>query len=429
MKKIIELKIEAVADKGVAIGRHEGKAVFVRFGAPGDVARVELVEEKPGWARGEIVELTSPSPHRAEPKCPHFSVCGGCAWQHLDQGVEIAGKTASLVGFFRARLGLPEEAFAPTMVSPLEYGYRNRLTLNIAASSGVPLVGMTGFRSHRLVEIGACPVASPPVNRALNALIAAKRQLPAPSRLLLQEDSTSKVWAVLSVDKELDGAKAAKLAAMVADAGLAGVWLSVGGRTPAPLRGSYSSPMNFSAHSRGREMAIEVPVGAFVQANSSVSAAMVETALSHSSRFAGGNAVDFYCGSGNFTLPMALVAGKVTGVEGDRRAAGAAERNAARAGLANVSIISSPVERSLPESGKGADFWLLDPPRAGAPELASQTASGPPAIFYVSCDPATMARDLKTMMGNGYTVETVRAADMFPRTAHLEVTALLTRRF
>lgn len=429
MEKIIEVAIEAVADKGVAIGRSGGKAVFVRLAAPGDVARVRITEEKPGWARGEIISLSTPSPHRVEPACPHFGRCGGCAWQHLAPLEELKGKASSLMGFFKSRLGLPDQAFGPPVPSPSTYGYRNRITLTVTPGRSGAALCMAGLRSHNLVEIASCPVATPAVNGALGALGGQRAFIPAPSRLLLQEDGRGRVWAVVETGRRLDGARAGKLAAVAREAGLAGVWQSDGKNTPVPLPGSEAADMSFHVRAGELEFALSTPVGAFVQANQAVSAALVDLAMERSEHFAGKKAFDFYCGSGNFTLALASLAGDVTGVEWDSRAAAAAERNARAAGLQNIRVVSAKVEKTIDKEAVRADFWLLDPPRGGAPELAALSASGPPSIFYVSCDPATMARDLAAMQKHGYLIESVRAADMFPRTSHLEVTAFLTRSF
>lgn len=429
MEKLVELEIGAVADKGVAIGRMGGKAVFVRFAAPGDVALVRITGGKPGWATGELVDLVSPSPLRMAPECPLYSRCGGCSWQHLSAEAELAGKAESLKGFFRSRLGLGEEIFGDPVPSPSSYGYRNRITLTVAPSRGGGSLCMAGLRSHKLVEVGNCPVATRAINEALAALVRLRGFLPAPARLLLQEDDTGAVAAVVETERKLDRAKAEKLSALGREAGLAGVWHSDGKTDPSPLPGFTPSDMTFRVGCGDREFRLITPVGGFVQANRAVSDSLVALALERADRFAGKNVADFYCGSGNFTLPLAAVAGAVTGVEGDRRAAAAAAKNAEAAGLSNVRIISSPVENAIKGEAAKADFWLLDPPRAGAPELSALSMSGPPAIFYVSCDPATMARDLAIMQKNGYAVEKVRAADMFPRTAHLEVTAFLSRRF
>lgn len=429
MEKIIEVAIEAVADKGVAIGRSGGKAVFVRLAAPGDVARVRITEEKPGWAKGELFSLTTPSPFRVEPVCPHFGRCGGCAWQHLAPEAELWGKAASLQGFFKSRLGLGDEVFGPPVSSPTAYGYRNRITLSVTPGRSGAALCMAGLRSHKLVEISKCPVATPAVNVALQALTDRRAFIPAPSRLLLQEDGEGRVWAVVETGRKLDGARAAKLAAVGREAGLAGMWQSDGKSAPSPLPGYDAAEMAFTSHAGGRKFNISTPVGAFVQANQAVSAALVGLAMERSVHFAGKKAFDFYCGSGNFTLPLASLAREITGMEWDSRAAAAAEKNARAAGLQNVKVVSAQVEKAIGAEVDRADFWLLDPPRGGAPELAALSASGPPSIFYVSCDAATMSRDLATMQKHGYRIESIRAADMFPRTAHLEVAAFLTRDF
>lgn len=432
MKKTAVVKIESLGDKGVGVGRLDGKVFFARFAAPGDLAEVEVTEEKRGWARGRILRLLEPSENRVEPRCSHFGSCGGCAWQHLDHATEIAGKAASLAGFFKSRLKLPDEAFLPPLQSPCDYGYRNRLTLHVERGISGPSIGMSGYKSHRLIEIACCPVATPAVNKALACLRDGAKSgvpFPTPSRVLLQEDALGGLWCSISSERPLGGADETRLKAWAKGSGFAGVWSWNACAPGKPIFGEAGETMPFAVTAAGKSFRIGVPVGAFTQANPHISQALVDILVDHRALFEGKAACDFYCGSGNFTLPLALFSARVTGIEGYAEAARAASANCEKAGLGNATIVGRPVETGLGEEAKRADFWLLDPPRTGSLFLAEASKHGPPAILYISCDPPSMARDLGMMLENGYEAAWVRGADMFPRTAHLEVAALLTRRF
>ena len=420
-----------MADRGMALGRLKGKAVFVEYAAPGDLAEVDITREKEGWALAKISRLLEPGPGRIEPACPVFGVCGGCDWQHIDHGSEVSGKAESLKGFFSTRLKLLESVFATPLASPRPYGYRNRLTLTVASRSGKPALGMLGKRSNTLVKIDHCPIATEGVNRVLKHFADSPPLLgllPDQSRVLLQEDGAGNVW-VLFITERSPGPKTVEaISSWSRETGVAEVWWASGGREPEALCGTGSDRMPFSRTVGGKMLQWNVPVGCFVQANTEMSDAMVARILTMKGLYAGSTVLDLYCGSGNFTLPLALDAARVIGVEGESRAADAARKSADGAGFGNIEIRALPVEKAQADGLPAADFWLLDPPRTGAGGIMPDGAKGPTGICYISCSPATLARDLMALADGGYRVESIRAVDMFPRTAHLEVLALLSRR-
>ena len=422
--KTVTVNLTRVADKGVAMGRsEEGKNIFLPFGAPGDIVRARLTKEKKRFAEGFIEEILTPSPKRRAPRCRHFTRCGGCSWQHLEYQTQLAGKAASFEGFTRSRLGIPpaeaEGIFLPPIPSPLEYGYRNRATLQISGDR----VGFALPSSHRIFSLEECPVLSPAVEKRAVTAAQNPHLLKGLERLLLQVDSEGKCWAVAT--GRIDASKKVELLAAL---DLEALYLGDGTNKPAIIAGD-AGRMTFAG-----EDGVEVKVtpGGFVQANEGVNSALRELVKRLSAHYTGEEVLDLYSGAGNFTLPMAKAAKRVRAVEGYSPAVEDLILSAKEMKLDNIEALSSPVEVFLSKGETSAlprpSFVLIDPPRAGAPGLAPKIFSlGPQTILYTSCSPPTLIRDIAAFREEGYHLSGVGAADMFPQTAHLEAFALLTR--
>lgn len=425
----VAVRIEKIADRGTALARLGGKALFVPFAAPGDLAEVKIVSEKKSHAMGELLTILEPSPSRREPLCPLYGECGGCAWQHVDHETQIAGKSESLKGFFRSRLRLEEDVFRPPVRSPLSYGYRNRITVGLGLSGKTVTPLMTRRRSHGAVEILSCPVASPRVNEGLSLVksLHSKYALGA-ERLLIQEDLKGALHFVFESRLKPGGAALGELNAFMRSGGAASAWVKSPGGEQVHAGGGDPLPMNFSDDSIAVPPVLMVRAGSFVQANNGVNRGLIESVLECAPLYEGRPALDLYCGSGNFTRALAPYASHVTGVEGDRIAAGSAAANARANGFSSVHIETAPVEEYFGRKKPDADFWLLDPPRTGAPEtVLAAIGMKPETILYISCSPETLARDAGVLLQNGYRIEYASAADMFPQTAHLEAVMLLRR--
>jgi 23S rRNA (uracil1939-C5)-methyltransferase len=378
--------------------------------------------------------VLEPSPVRRAPPCPHFGACGGCQWQHVRYEEQLAAKDRSFRGFLRTRAGIAPDCFQPPIASPAEWGYRNRVGWKVRWRSGKLLLGYFEARSHRIVPITACPIAAPPIQALLDPLSRflegfgpARGGLP---QVDLQVDARGAAWAVFHLLHPLSAAEEGTLRAFLEEREISGAFLQAGRKeTLQRLAGAERMPFVLDAF--GRRLSLDVSPGGFVQANPSVNQFLVEEVLRLAPLYEGRAALDACCGAGNFTLPLALAASEVVGVEAYAPAARDARANARANGFSNVRVSAGRLEESLRDlaaAGFRPRFVLLDPPREGAGEaLEPLAALAPERILYVSCSPPTLARDLGALGARGYRVEWARMADMFPQTAHVEALTLLVR--
>lgn len=447
LSSIDPVVLHGVAHGGEAVGRAGDLVAFIGLGLPGERVRVEITERKPRYLRGHVVEVLEPSPERVTPPCPIFGTCGGCQWQHATYAAQLAFKTAVLRDQLARLGGFADPPVEPALASPLEWHYRNTVQFVPAVLVGERPVaasrarGGTGrllcfqrARSNEPVPVEHCYIATELINWAIH-------RLPWPA---LPDD----VWAALreivvrAVPNEAlqvtfvserslarAGLKAFITAAREAMPELSGVLLAhTRGEQPHLLWGDGSLWFDLAGAQ------LEVPAGAFVQTNLGVAAVLAGTIVEWLQPARGESVLDAYAGTGALTIPLARRAGAVVAVEANLSAAAAAVRNVANAGLTNVQVRSETVERAVRafaprEASPGAsfDYVVLDPPRKGCtPEaLEGIVRLGPRKIVYVSCEPSTLARDLRRLAAAGYRLRRSRVADMFPQTYHLESVSLL----
>ncbi len=431
----VTVRVFATADRGMAMGHIGGKVAFVPLAAPGDVVEVQVVREKRKYVETRLLRVLEPSPLRRTPPCPHFGACGGCQWQHLPYDVQLEAKEKSFRGFVRSRLGIGADRFRAPLPSPSEWGYRNRIGLKVRAFGGRVEAGYFAQGSHRLVPVETCPVAHPAIQGFLPPLRGFLRSFPPAAGSLpqvdVQADGIGQLWSVFHLLRPLDPEELERLGEFARQAGAEGTLLQAGRKeTLTALRGEVRR-MPFRVRAFGEELDFGVSPGGFVQANWAVNQALVGELAALSPLYEGKAALDLYAGAGNFTLPLALRASSVVAIEGYPPAARDAAANASAHGLDDVEVLPLPVAAGLERlhaRGLRPEFALLDPPREGAAEaVAPLAALGPGHVLYVSCSPPTLVRDLKLFQAEGYRVEWLRAADMFPQTAHLESVTLLRR--
>jgi 23S rRNA (uracil1939-C5)-methyltransferase len=397
----LTVRIEKLVYGGNGLARVEGQTVFVPFSAPGDLARVRVVERKKGFLRAELLQVLEPGPGRRRAPCPYYGPCGGCQLQHLTYGAQLEAKA----GFVRealnriGKIDWPNEV--PVAAAPeRELGYRLRVTAHVAGPPGRRAFGYFAAQSHEVVDIAACPLLVPELNDAWAAARAAAEEL-ATARRPGRRGPVANV-----VDVEL-----------AAGDGTASVAPPVAGlRSDAVSIDVLGATYRFGPES-------------FFQVNR----AMLPELVARATMGDGGSlAVDLYSGVGLFTVPLARAFGRVVAVEVDGASADYAAANARANGVSNAELVTAPVERWLrrPSVRPGdVDLALLDPPRGGlGPAAAGDLARlGPRRIAYVSCDPTTLARDLRVLLDAGYALESVEALDLFPQTFHVESIARLAR--
>ncbi len=422
--------LTGVAHGGEAVGRVEGLVAFVRLGLPGEVVRVEPVERKARFLRGRAIEVLAPSPVRTTAPCPIFGTCGGCHWQHATYSAQLEFKTQVLRDQLARLAGLPDPPVEPPVPSPQEWHYRNTVQLVPDSRGGARLLCFRQFHSHQLVPVEHCYISDELINRCLGE---------APWAAL--DDAT---WSTLgaievrvvphrAVQLTLAGKRLPSRSQVEAFAArtreaipqLAGVLVAYerGGR-PVLVWGTDTLEYELAG------FRLAVPAGTFIQVNLGAAERLVEQVLAWLEPGPADVALDAYAGAGTFTLPLARRAAAVTAIEAQVAAAEAAAANAAAAGLANVAVHARLAEDVMTQLQGTIDLAVLDPPRRGcsAVVLAALARLRPRRIAYVSCEPSTLARDVRFLVGHGYRLARARVVDMFPQTYHLESVSLLERR-
>jgi 23S rRNA (uracil1939-C5)-methyltransferase len=390
--------------------------VFVPYGAPGDRVSAEVVERHRGWARARVATVLAPGPARVLPGCRWFPTCGGCQWQHVAPPAQRDAK-AAVVAEQLARLGgLRDVRVLPTLPSPTDWAYRARVALVVEGRRA----GYHRARSHVLVEIDDCPIAEPAVVAhlpAARAWLAALRV--ALSRLAVVAVPGGVAFVGTGLGRPGPGDLAASEALLVRTATVRGVVLNGAG-----TRVTAGDPTVRVDLEPGLDL--EVPADVFTQVNPGANRALVATVLALGGFAAGERVLDLYCGAGNFTLPLARRGVAAHGIEADPLAVEAARANAGRLHL-DATFEAAAVAAALARATPGTvDAVVLDPPRTGAHDtLESLARLAPRRVIYVSCDPATLARDAGALARRGYVLARVQPVDVFPQTYHVESVAEL----
>jgi 23S rRNA (uracil1939-C5)-methyltransferase len=384
-----EVEIQRLLPGGVGLAHAEGLTLFVSLAAPGDIVRVQIdrLRGKVGFA--SVLEVIKPSPDRVEPPCPYFGRCGGCDYQQLNYDAQLRAKVEIIRDCFHriANIAdLPEIAIHP---SPTPWQYRARA--NWQFDPQTRHLGYFEAGSRRVCDVEVCAVLVPDLQNTLEDL-----------RAQIRNDSfpgTTKNIEVVAGDQGVS---------------MAPGW--AGFETRNVSRRIGAEIYHFSAD-------------AFFQVNHELLASLVLEATRNAR---GAVALDLYCGVGLFTVPLARCFERVVGVESNPTASRFAQLNLQNAELKSAKVITARVgewlNRQSVES-EAVDFLLLDPPRAGAENsvIKGILARHPRQISYVSCDPATLARDLKKLLATGYSLDSVAAFDMFPQTHHVETVVRLTQ--
>ena len=418
------LVIDRLAAGGDGVGRIGAKVAFVAQTAPGDEVEVEVCEERRTWCRARVVLLLKPGPERANPPCPSFGACGGCDWQHLTYSVQLAAKRSIVEDALRRIGRLDPPKIAPTLPSPLEFGYRHRARLHTALQNGAATFGFFRSGSHDVVPLRTCPVLHPALSAILGVLAETGRRQP-PAFALCREVRVDTGWDGAAVRLLLRGA-AGKLAgcpeaaaqAMRDSAAACGLRLILNDTSGEPL-----------ALGPGPD-ALVTTGETFTQVNLRQNQALVDLAIATAAPAAGEEVLDLCCGLGNLSLPAAARRARVTGVDLDELAISQARENARRLGRAATFVRddAAAAVRALAGAGRRFPLVLLNPPRAGAREaVAAIPALSPARVVVVSCDPATLARDAAALAASGYVLRNAQPVDLFPQTAHVETVALFRR--
>jgi 23S rRNA (uracil1939-C5)-methyltransferase len=426
--------IEALDHEGRGVAHAEGKALFIDGALPREQVEYSIYRSKPTFAFAQISKLVRESFSRVQPRCPHFGTCGGCTLQHMDAAAQVAAKQRILednlwhIGRVR-----PEQLLAPIHGPSWGYRHRARMSMRYVQKKGGSLVGFHERKSGFIADMHSCDIMPPRISRLIDPLRALISGLTRPDRLPQVEISLGDhvdvlVLRILEVLTDADENSLRDFA----DRHNIQWWL----QTKGPDTAQPFYPLNSPALSYSLpEFAIEMPFmpTEFTQVNPFVNRVLVRRAINLLDPQPGERIADLFCGLGNFTLPIARRGADVVGFEGSASLVKRAAANSAHNGLASrtqfrTMNLFEVSEADVAEWGH-FDKLLIDPPRDGAAELVkSLNGELPRRIVYVSCSPATLARDANTLVNTkGYRLESVGIANMFPHTTHVESIALFSR--
>ncbi|CAG36172.1 23S rRNA (uracil(1939)-C(5))-methyltransferase RlmD [Desulfotalea psychrophila] len=436
------LTIEKVINGGYGLTKtDEGKIVLIPGTLPGEEIQTTIHQDKKGYATGKIKKIVTAHDGRITPPCPYIRNCGGCNLQHATAELQLEIKEA-IVKESLTRSGKPELAKASALIqapiaSPQDFFYRQRIRLHIDE------YGRMGFRqhqSHDIIAIKKCLLASPQINEVLTALEEHEEhgeicQLASQLELILNPatEQVQLVYLLKRKSRPADTNRAKRLGEKIASVDCI---YFIGENFPlqsayckTPEEGKVLSLDYKPQALAGKKISMQWEVNGFCQVNIKQNVQMIETVLAFADIRDEESVLDLFCGMGNFSIPLACQAKAVTGFEGQGSAIRSAKKNALNNGLDNCSFYQKPVHKACAEliaDKRVYDCVIIDPPRQGAPELAGQLAKlCQKRLIYISCDPATLTRDLAELSKQGFQIKKIQPIDMFPQTYHIENVVLL----
>jgi 23S rRNA (uracil1939-C5)-methyltransferase len=415
-------RIEKLVPGGAGMARRADGSIGFAMGAlPGETIEIERISQKKGYAQARGFRLLEASAERVTPLCPVAASCGGCDWLHLSYDAQLRHKAALLAEALTRTGGFRVLPAISVAASPRPSGYRSRIRLHIDEEGRF---GFYAADSHRLVEVPGCPAALPELAQAFALFEHGARRFPSAlaafAEVELRVAPTRPERALYFTPRRSAAAARAEAEPLLTE---------LGQDFSVAVAGSASDFVQ--RWPLADSLWLEVPPDAFVQVNWEVNLQLVQSLVDGARQLGARRFLDIYAGAGNFTLALAAAGLAGVSIEGHPGAASSAERSCRGQGLLDVKVVNADVKTALArlEVGAGFDLAILDPPRAGAAEILTElVALAPRAIAYCSCDPVTLARDLRTLAGRGYALERVQGFDMFPGTHHVEALAWLSRR-
>jgi 23S rRNA (uracil1939-C5)-methyltransferase len=415
------VEITALSHDGRGIARLGGKAMFIEDALPGETVRFRILKRRREFDEAQVTEVLQASPQRVEPRCRHYGVCGACVLQHMAPEAQIAAKQQALLDNLERIGGMRPEEVAQPLLGP-EWGYRRRARFSAhRMPDGKVAVGFKERHRHHVTDIWQCHVLDPKIGGLMDKLSELLSALSIADKLPQVEVAIGEGAGVLSL-RVLTSPSEADMAQIAAFGRQHGFHMQLQGGTD-----------DAELHYRLPESGVDIGFHStdFIQVNGEVNRKLVELAVAALKVGAGDDVLDLFSGLGNFTLPLARKAKTVTGVEGEAALVARARRNAERNGIANASFEQADLfgEKQHGDWAKKRYAGiLLDPPRAGAREIiALFPRFHARRIVYVSCHPATLARDAKLLAEQGWHLTHAGVLDMFPHTAHVESMAVFDR--
>ena len=437
---VFEARVKSIATGGAGVARLDGRAVFIPKTAPGDIIRYRIAREKGKYLIGELVKIIKAGPGRTPPPCAHWSDCGGCAMQHIAPRAQMEAKKRifldTLTRIGKIELGVPAQTVA---LPGNESHYRMRARFQVRG----PEIGFFAMGARRLVGVEDCLLVEPPITNALVQI----------RHLLQAEPKTRRVEAVEITALEAESEAAVGLflhppghrdrGNRKIDHRTLSIWRKFADENDYPLatvgRRRPGEPPRWQARYRpdaeNPDLCLDVSPESFIQPNRALNQLLVQSVVEECGLNDEAVVLDLYCGAGNFSFPLAMRAGRVLGVEENPYAVADAELNRENNRTGNADFIRRNVHKLTKEEivsklgGRTPGVVVLDPPRKGALDaMPLIEALAPGRVVYISCNPATFARDARELASYGYRARAAFVFDMFPHTAHLEILTSWTRK-
>lgn len=439
-------EITGCTSQGLGVARFEDRAVFVKGAIPEEVCRIKLIKITKTAVYGRLLEILTASPHRTGPICPHFGHCGGCDLMHMDYALETELKRQRVSDALR-RIGGVDPEPLPITPAPTDAGYRNKAQFPVAMTEAGPAAGFFRQRSHDLIPVTHCHIQPPEAEAASQAVL---RWMDA-CHILPYDEATGRgcirhifvrkavvtnqlMVCVIANSETLP--KCGKLVACLREAlpAITTALHNVNTRPGNVILGETYHTLFGPGYIEDVlcGLRFRLSPASFYQVNHHQAQVLYEKAISLADLHGTETVLDLYCGTGTITLAMSRAAGTVIGVEVVPQAIKDARENARRNGIENARFFcadAGEAAQKLAAEGTRPDVITVDPPRKGlSPAVISAMAEmAPRRIVYVSCDPATLARDVKLLGEAGYQFVNAEAVDLFPRTKHVETIVLMSR--
>ncbi len=434
--ELVRATIESLSHDGRGIAHIDGKVTFIARALPGEEVMFRYTSKRGKFDEGDAIEVLQASPQRIEPRCLHFGVCGGCSLQHLSPADQIAAKQERLLENLQ-HLGkvTPGEVLPPLTATPWGYRRKARLGVKYMRREQVVRVGFREKHSAFLTDAKQCDVLHEVIASRLTAFGELVNRLSVRDKIPQIEVAVGDAHTAL-VFRHLEPLSEEDEQQLCAFGESHQLGIFVQPKGPKTVRRLWpETDSDFRLHYELPEYNVDIQFQPtdFTQVNAELNRAMIDQTMALLDIQKEDRVLDLFCGLGNFSLPLARKAGAVVGVEGEASLVERARENAQNNGISNVAFYAADLNGDLaaePWYGEGFNKLLLDPPRSGAPVVVEKLPQPlPQRIVYVSCDPATLARDAGILVKqHGYTLVSAGVMDMFPHTAHVESIALFEKR-